>query len=157
LQEFNSVRYLSLQIGESAMKRLQFGLLLLAALAATVSRAQDAAEPSVSDISVQAGTGLADSDKAMLEHSRESVRALEDGVKDYLVAFRSSHDTYRWQVGLPLAELGGKSVQLAYDISGRNLMAQWTLAQSRALGEQLNYSAFLSGTGAMNFVVHADF
>jgi hypothetical protein len=139
------------------MKLLQVGLLLLAALAATTSRAQDAAEPSISDITVQASTGLADSDKAMLEHSRESVRALEEGVKDYLVAFRSSHDTYRWQVGLPLAELAGKSVQLAYDITGRNLMAQWTLAESKAAGERLNYSAYLSGTGAMNFVLRADF
>ena len=72
-------------------------------------------------------------DKLLTAHARDSRVKLESSVKDYLVVFNSHQDLDRARVGIPLASFADGAVNIAYDLSGRNVMAQWTFAQ---LGER---------------------
>lgn len=96
-------------------------------------------------------------DKLMVSHARDSRTKLESSVKDYLVVFNSHQDMDRARVGIPLASFADGTVNLAYDVSGRNVMAQWTFAQTSAYGNKINYRAYVGDSGVVSVAVSTRF
>jgi len=96
-------------------------------------------------------------DKLLVSHARDSRTKLEASVKDYLVVFNSHQDLDRARVGIPLASFADGTVNLAYDVSGRNVMAQWTFAQSSAYGNKVNYRAYFGDSGVVSLAVSTRF
>lgn len=82
---------------------------------------------------------------------------LEASLKDYLVAFDSQLSKERYRVGLPLASFANKQVDVAYDLSGKNVMAQWRFAQSSAAGQRFDYQAYVGASGSVSLVLSSRF
>jgi hypothetical protein len=97
------------------------------------------------------------SDKVLLSEVDNSIKNIESNLKDYFVAFDSRHDSNRKRVGLPLTSFADGMFSVAYDISGRSLMAQWKIAQSSAYGNKISYHAYLGESGMVNFAVSTHF
>jgi len=98
-----------------------------------------------------------DADKLLTAHARDSRVKLESSVKDYLVVFNSHQDLDRARVGIPLASFADGAFNIAYDLSGRNVMAQWTFAQSSAYGNKINYRAYVGDSGVVSLAVSTRF
>ncbi len=97
--------------------------------------------------------GVLPADKALASEMDSSRSRVESSLKEYLVAFDSRIDSNRKRVGLPLLAVADDTLQLAYDPAGKNVMAQWKFAQTRALGQKLNYQAYVGESGTVNFVI----
>ncbi len=100
---------------------------------------------------------VATADKAMVLEADGARRKAEASLGQYLVAFDSRYDSNRKQVGLPLASLADDTLHLAYDPSGKNVMAQWRFAQTSAMGQKFNYQAYVGESGVVNFVISSKF
>ncbi len=87
----------------------------------------------------------------------QSIKNFETNLRDYFVAFDSRHDSNRKRVGLPLTSFAGGMFNVAYDISGRSLMAQWKIAQSSAYGNKISYHAYLGESGMINIAASTHF
>ena len=96
-------------------------------------------------------------DRITLAKADQTRSSLEASLKDYLVAFDSQLVEERYRVGLPLASLANNQVELAYDLSGKNVMAQWRFAQSATNGKRLDYHAYVGASGAMSLVLSSRF
>lgn len=137
------------------MKSRSALIFLFGVYAASASLAQEV-------ISASSGaTGLAltprQSDQLMLSDANTSFRRIESSLSDYLVAFNSGQDGGRRRLGLPLASLGDSGFKVAYDLSGKSVMAQWTYSQVSPKGNSLNFQTYLGQSGGLNFVLRADF
>lgn len=97
------------------------------------------------------------SDQILLSDANTSLRRMEASLSDYLVAFNSSQDGGRRRLGLPLASLGDSGFKVAYDLSGKSVMAQWTYSQVSPKGNSLNFQTYLGQSGGLNFVLRAVF
>ena len=94
-------------------------------------------------------------DKLLTAHARDSRVKLESSVKDYLVVFNSRQDLDRARLGIPLASFADGAVNIAYDLSGRNVMAQWTFAQSSAYGNKIKYRAYVGDSLSFRLILWA--
>jgi hypothetical protein len=130
-------------------------LLLLVAVVSPVSFAQEVGL-SPSRYASLSATQM-NSDKVLLSEVDNSIKNIESNLKDYFVAFDSRHDSNRKRVGLPLTSFADGMFSVAYDISGRSLMAQWKIAQSSAYGNKISYHAYLGESGMVNFGVSTHF
>jgi delta 1-pyrroline-5-carboxylate dehydrogenase len=98
-----------------------------------------------------------DADALRVSEAKASRRNIEASLKDYLVVFDSGRDSDHPRLGLPLASFGDGRVNLAYDLSARHVMAQWTLAQTSAYGKKVNYRAYLGESGVVNLTMSTRF
>ena len=48
-------------------------------------------------------------------------------------------------------------LNVAYDLSGRNVMAQWNFAQTSAFGTKINYRAYVGESGMVSLGVSSRF
>lgn len=97
------------------------------------------------------------SDKITLARADQARSGLEMSLKDYLVAFDGRMVNERLRVGLPLASLANKQLDLAYDLAGKNVMAQWRFAQTRFGGNRLDYKAYVGASGGVSMVLSTRF
>lgn len=96
-------------------------------------------------------------DQEMIRNAGTSVRKVESSVQDVFVAYKPRHDSEMRRVGVPLVSSADTGLGLAYDLSGKNLMAQWKFSQSNLGGGSVNYRAFVSETGQVSFTVSSNF
>ena len=82
---------------------------------------------------------------------------LEMSLKDYLVAFDGRMVNERLRVGLPLASLANNRLDLAYDLAGKNVMAQWHFAKTSVGGNRLDYKAYVGASGGVSMVLSTRF
>ena len=97
------------------------------------------------------------SDRITLARTHQVRSSLEMSLKDYLVAFDGRMANDRLRVGLPLATLANKQLSLAYDLAGKNVMAQWHFAQTTVGGNRLDYKAYVGATGGVSMVLSTRF
>lgn len=126
-------------------------LISLAALCAHAAGAQDLAAW------VGAAGTLNPSDKITLARADQARSGLEMSLKDYLVAFDGRMVNERLRVGLPLASLANNQLDLAYDLAGKNVMAQWHFAHTTIGGNRLDYKAYVGPTGGVSMVLSTRF
>jgi hypothetical protein len=138
------------------LKRPDFALLIVALGLSQSLAAQELAPSAPNPYALNAKLPV-DPDKAMHSEMASSRQKIASSVDGYLVAFDSKHDGFQKRVGLPLTTFGDSPVGLAYDLTGKNLMAQWNLSQGNSRGDKLNYRAFLGQTGDVSFVIRASF
>jgi len=107
---------------------------------------------------VQSQPGAAsEQDKAMLVRADGTLKGVETSLKGYLVAFKPRMDSEARRVGVPLASFADNTVHLAYDVGNKNVMAQWTFAQSKAMGGEVRYQAFVNESGNASLVLNSRF
>jgi len=107
---------------------------------------------------VQSQPGAAsEQDKAMLVRADGTLKSVETSLKGYLVAFKPRMDSEARRVGVPLASFADNTVHLAYDVGNKNVMAQWTFAQSKAMGGEVRYQAFVNESGNASLVLNSRF
>lgn len=97
------------------------------------------------------------SDKITLARANQARSGLEMSLKDYLVAFDGRMVNERLRVGLPLASLANNRLDLAYDLAGKNVMAQWHFAQTSVGGNRLDYKAYVGASGGVSMVLSTRF
>jgi hypothetical protein len=100
---------------------------------------------------------MAPADKVLVSEADNTRSKVASSLKGYLVAFDSRTESRRLKVGLPLASFADDTVQIAYDLGGKNVMAQSKFAQSQAMGHKLNYQAYVGEAGTVNFVISSRF
>ena len=61
------------------------------------------------------------------------------------------------RLGIPLASFAEGQLNVAYDLSGRNVMAQWNFAQTSAFGTKINYRAYVGESGMVSLGVSSRF
>lgn len=93
----------------------------------------------------------------LVSDAHASLRRIEASLSDYLVAFGPGLDGDPRRPGLPLASVVDRGFKVAYDLSGKSVMAQWTYSQVSAKGSRLNFHTYLAQSGGLNFVLRADF
>lgn len=96
-------------------------------------------------------------DKSLLLRADQSRSALEASLGGYLVAFDTAAVRARPRVGVPLASFSNSGLELAYDVSGQSVMAQWRLSQPSTQGNRIDYRAFVGATGTANLVISTRF
>lgn len=87
----------------------------------------------------------------------QSRSALETSLRGYVVAFDTATVRERPRIGVPLATFSGSGLELAYDVSGQSVMAQWRLSQPSSQGNRIDYRAFVGATGAASVVISTRF
>lgn len=136
-------------------------LISLAAFCAIAAQAQTLGVPvlGVSSAPAYEGAraGFNATDQITLDHADQSRNRLEVSLKDYLVAFDSQLAKERHRVGLPLASFANNRLDFAYDLSGKNVMAQWHLNQPTAYGQRWDYQAYVGASGTFSFVISSRF
>jgi hypothetical protein len=96
-------------------------------------------------------------DKTLLLQADRSRHALESSLSGYLVAFDTTVLQHRPRVGVPLAAFPAAGLELAYDVSGQSVMAQWRLSQPSSPGNRIEYRAFVGATGTASLVISTRF
>jgi hypothetical protein len=102
-------------------------------------------------------TSLGERDRALVMKIDDSRRELEASLKEYLVAADTRPDQSRKKVGLTLTTFSGSPLAVAYDPSGKSMMAQWRSEITTASGQVFQYQAFVGEAGAVNFVISSRF
>ncbi|MBT9505370.1 hypothetical protein [Rhodoferax sp.] len=95
--------------------------------------------------------------RMLVSDAHASLRRIEASLSDYLVAFSPGLDGDRRRLGLPLASVANRGFKVAYDLSGKGVMAQWTYSQVSAKGNSWNFHTYLGQSGGLSFVLRADF
>jgi hypothetical protein len=102
-------------------------------------------------------TSLGERDRALVMKIDDSRRELEASLKEYLVAVDTRPDQSRKKVGLTLTTFSGSPLAVAYDPSGKSMMAQWRSEITTSSGQVFQYQAFVGEAGAVNFVISSRF
>ena len=96
-------------------------------------------------------------DQALIRNATTTVRQVETSVQDVLVTYQPRHDSEMRRVGVPLLASSATGLGLAYDLAGKNLMAQWNFSPSNLGNTSVRYRAFLSESGQVSFTVSSRF
>lgn len=133
-------------------------LCLLMVVSAPWAQAQlrEATSDSAAAQAVRA-SAASESDRAMLDRADTAVRQVESSLKEVFVAYKTRHDTEQWRLGLPLVTFGGNGLGVAYDVSGKSMMAQWKHSTPTFDGGSLDYRAFVGETGQLAFTLSRRF
>jgi hypothetical protein len=102
-------------------------------------------------------TPVSEQDKAMLKKADSTLKGLENSLKDYAVALKPRANSDQRHVGLPLASFGNDSLHFAYDLATKSMAAQWRFAQTKVLGQTLNYQAFVGESGTASLQLSTRF
>lgn len=97
------------------------------------------------------------SDKTLLLQSDRSRNKLEAALSGYVVAYNSAAVGVRPRVGVPLTTIPNAGLELAYDVSGQSVMAQWRLSQPSSLGNRVDLRAFVDTSGTASLVISTRF
>ncbi len=96
-------------------------------------------------------------DQSLLLRADQSRSALESSLRGYVVAFDTAMLRTRPRVGVPLAAFSNSGLELAYDVSGQSVMAQWRLSRPSGQGNRIEYRAFVGATGTASLVISTRF
>lgn len=96
-------------------------------------------------------------DKSLLLQADRSRHTLESSLRGYVVAFDTASLQQRPRVGVPLAAFPAAGLELAYDVSGQSVMAQWRLSQPSSPGNRIEYRAFVGATGTASLMISTRF
>jgi hypothetical protein len=142
---------------ETAMKHLLATTLCISLTAlCQLALADTTAQPEPVLVQSQP-VAVSEQDKAMLVRADSTLKSVESSVKGYLVAFKPRMDSEARRVGVPLASFADNTLNLAYDLGNKNVMAQWTFAQSKVLGNEVRYQAFVNESGNASLVLNSRF
>lgn len=127
---------------------LRFVVCLVVGLASPWAKAQ-LREATVESEAAQAvrASAASESDRAMLDRAEGTVRQAESALKEVFVAYKARHDTEQWRLGLPLVTHAGSGLGMAYDMTGKNMMAQWKHSTPAVGGGSTDYRAFVGDAG----------
>ncbi len=137
------------------MKLVSAVLSLSLVCAAQLVQAQQQLPPM--GLGSEARARMAEADQRLLVQADNTKRKIANSVEGYLVAYNASHVDNRWHVGVPLASFSDTGLSLAYDLSGKNVMAQWKFAQKTIGHNVLEYKAYLGDAGNANLVISSRF
>ena len=104
-----------------------------------------------------AAPSLNQSDRSLLAKADSDRKSIELSLQNTLVAFDTRHDGGRKKLGVALTSFSHSPLELAYDPSGKSLMAQWRSVYTTAAGQSFQYQAFVGESGAINFVISSKF
>lgn len=104
-----------------------------------------------------ASPSLNQSDRSLLARADADRRSIEMSLQNTLVAFDTRHDGGRKKIGVSLSSFTNSPLELAYDPTGKSLMAQWRSVHTTAAGQSFQYQAFVGETGVINFVISSKF
>ena len=136
------------------MKAFVFASLSCAVLAGPVCAQQLV---SLTRLPSGAAPSLNQSDLGLLAKSDADRQSIEASLQNTLVAFDTRHDGARKKLGVALPSFSNSPLELAYDPSGKSLMAQWRSVYTTAAGQSFQYQAFVSESGAIHFVISSKF
>ena len=101
------------------------------------------------------GPVSANTDQALTIQAVQARSQIENSVSNFLVPLNGYSPTNQQQhLGMPVASTGDDRLHIAYDLSGKGLVAQWNLIQTTVEGQRFDYQAQVGETGAVRFVIN---
>ncbi len=104
-----------------------------------------------------AAPSLNQSDRSLLDKAVAERKSIGLLLHNTVVAFDTRYDGTHKKIGVSLTSFSNSPLELAYDPTGKSLIAQWRSVHTTAAGQSFQYQAFVGETGAINFVVSSKF
>ncbi|MDT7523631.1 hypothetical protein RAE21_14660 [Rhodoferax sp. TBRC 17198] len=104
-----------------------------------------------------AAPSLNQSDRSLLDKAVAERKSIGLLLHNTVVAFDTRYDGARKKIGVSLTSFSNSPLELAYDPTGKSLIAQWRSVHTTAAGQSFQYQAFVGESGAINFVVSSKF
>ena len=104
-----------------------------------------------------AAPSLNQSDRSLLDKAVAERKSIGLLLHNTVVAFDTRYDGARKKIGVSLTSFSNSPLELAYDPTGKSLIAQWRSVYTTAAGQSFQYQAFVGESGAINFVVSSKF
>lgn len=104
-----------------------------------------------------AAPSLNQSDRSLLDKAVAERKSIGLLLHNTVVAFDTRYDGARKKIGVSLTSFSNSPLELAYDPTGKSLIAQWRSVHTTATGQSFQYQAFVGESGAINFVVSSKF
>ena len=104
-----------------------------------------------------AAPSLNQSDRSLLDRAVAERKSIGLLLHNTVVAFDTRYDGARKKIGVSLTSFSNSPLELAYDPTGKSLIAQWRSVHTTAAGQSFQYQAFVGESGAINFVVSSKF
>lgn len=104
-----------------------------------------------------AAPSLNQSDRSLLDKAVAERKSIGLLMHNTVVAFDTRYDGARKKIGVSLTSFSNSPLELAYDPTGKSLIAQWRSVHTTAAGQSFQYQAFVGESGAINFVVSSKF
>ena len=104
-----------------------------------------------------AAPSLNQSDRSLLDKAVAERKSIGLLLHNTVVAFDTGYDGARKKIGVSLTSFSNSPLELAYDPTGKSLIAQWRSVHTTAAGQSFQYQAFVGESGAINFVVSSKF
>ena len=136
------------------MKAIAF-VTLSAALLAEPACAQEWV--SLTRLPSGAAPSLNQSDRSLLDKAVAERKSIGLLLHNTVVAFDTRYDGTHKKIGVSLTSFSNSPLELAYDPTGKSLIAQWRSVHTTAAGQSFQYQAFVGESGAINFVVSSKF
>ena len=104
-----------------------------------------------------AAPSLNQSDRSLLDKAVAERKSIGLLLHNTVVAFDTRYDGARKKIGVSLTSFSNSPLELAYDPTGKSLIAQWRSVHTTAAGQSFQYQAFVGESGAINFVLSSRF
>ncbi|CAM8656068.1 hypothetical protein MCEMSEM18_00589 [Comamonadaceae bacterium] len=104
-----------------------------------------------------AAPSLNQSDRSLLDKAVAERKPIGLLLHNTVVAFDTRYDGARKKIGVSLTSFSNSPLELAYDPTGKSLIAQWRSVHTTAAGQSFQYQAFVGESGAINFVLSSKF
>ncbi|MDZ7890311.1 MAG: hypothetical protein U5L73_00985 [Rhodoferax sp.] len=104
-----------------------------------------------------AAPSLNQSDRSLLDEAVAERKSIGLLLHNTVVAFDTRYDGTHKKIGVALTSFSNSPLELAYDPTGKSLIAQWRSVYTTAAGQSFQYQAFVGESGAINFVVSSKF
>ena len=104
-----------------------------------------------------AAPSLNQSDRSLLDKAVAERKSIGLLLHNTVVAFDTRYDGTYKKIGVSLTSFSNSPLELAYDPTGKSLIAQWRSVHTTAAGQSFQYQAFVGESGAINFVVSSKF
>ena len=104
-----------------------------------------------------AAPSLNQSDRSLLDKAVAERKSIGLLLHNTVVAFDTRYDGAHKKIGVSLTSFSNSPLELAYDPTGKSLIAQWRSVHTTAAGQSFQYQAFVGESGAINFVVSSKF
>ena len=136
------------------MNHLVFAVALCASL---TSQAFGQEAISLTRLPSGAAPSLNQSDRSLLDKAVAERKSIGLLLHNTVVAFDTRYDGTHKKIGVSLTSFSNSPLELAYDPTGKSLIAQWRSVHTTAAGQSFQYQAFVGESGAINFVVSSKF
>lgn len=104
-----------------------------------------------------AAPSLNQSDRSLLDKAVAERKSIGLLLHNTVVAFDTRYDGAHKKIGVSLTSFSNSPLELAYDPTGKSLIAQWRSVHTTAAGQSFQYQAFVGESGAINFVLSSKF